>query len=452
MKQHFIHNNQNGIDLHCFLGGMHKHASKNHFMKKSILLRIFSLFLTVFLLSNLALASTEHAVKEENSDQQSEQIQSENWAKAPNPQNLEEKKISRYAINKQLEQGQANSSQSLTGYIVIIAILVLLIFGGIGAVMKDVQKMTGQKDTTNYNKINGGLMLGFLVLMLVGVFYEIVIHGKYVRLDSSSEHGQAIDNMLIVTLLITGFVFLITQIVLFIFAYKYQYNEKRKALYYPENDKLEILWTVVPAIVLTALVLFGFRTWNNTMIYHENRGKDYTAEAYPYQVELFAYQFGWNFRYPGPDGILGKYDYRLIDPATNPMGIDFSDPASKDDIVTRDLKMPKMELSRFVMRSRDVLHAAHFPDFNAQIYCIPNTQTEFHIKPLYTTTEKRAMENNADYNFELACNQICGASHFNMRQTVEVLDVDEFNKWASSQKAAFNGTEEVDDTQLSMTE
>lgn len=412
-------------------------------MKKSILPRLFSLLLTFSVLSTVAIASHHEDETVSENPEQEQVIQDENWADSPNPQNLDEKKISRYAIDKQIVHGDsANEPKSINGFLWVIGILMILVLGGLGAIMADLRKVSGAEDKTDYNKLNAKLMLGFLVVMFVGVAYNVGVHGKYVKLDSSAEHGQEIDKMLIITIILTGIVFVITQALLFWFAYRYQYKKDRKALYYPENDKLEIAWTVAPAVVLTVLVLFGFRAWNNTMVNHEMKGHDYTTEAYPYQVELFAYQFGWKFRYPGADGILGDYDFRNIDYGekgldyTNPLGIDVNDPNGRDDVVLPFLKLPKGKTVRLVMRSSDVLHAMLLPDFSAQIYCIPNTQTEFHIKPLYTTAEKRDRDNNPDFEYELACNQICGRNHYSMRQAVEVMTEDDFGKWMAEQVPA----------------
>jgi cytochrome c oxidase subunit 2 len=99
-------------------------------------------------------------------------------------------------------------------------------------------------------------MILFLVLGLIGVYWCNELYKGKILGESASDHGEKIDTMLHITLVITGIVFIITQVLLFWFAYKYQYSEKRKAYYFTHNNKLKIIWTVIPAITLTVLVGF----------------------------------------------------------------------------------------------------------------------------------------------------------------------------------------------------
>src|SRR5690606_30125966 len=129
------------------------------------------------------------------------------------------------------------------------------------------------------------------------------------------------------TLLVTGIVFFLTQAILFWFAYKYQSTEKRTSFFYPHNNKLEIIWTTIPAIAMAALVAVGLKNWM-TM----------TAEA-PKEaaiVEVVGKQFNWLIRYPGTDGVLGKRDFRKIDDANNVLGLDWSDKNNMDDIIAQN--------------------------------------------------------------------------------------------------------------------
>lgn len=193
----------------------------------------------------------------------------------------------------------------------LLALLVFIVAVLITKTLDYVGKLTG-REVIPWNNLNAVLMLVFLIVGLIAGLYELSIHGKYALLwNASSAHGGEIDRMMKATFIITGFVFFVTQILLFTFAFKYRKKEGVKAYYYPENDRLEILWTAVPAIVLTILVLGGLKAWR-----HINYPEPGSAE-----VEVFAQQFAWKVRYPGADGKLGEADYKLISETSNPLGV-----------------------------------------------------------------------------------------------------------------------------------
>src|SRR6478735_6058262 len=163
------------------------------------------------------------------------------------------------------------------------------------------------------------LILGFLVL------FQIAKATEYVSILKGEEKTR-IDTMIHITLIITGIVFEITQILLFWFSFKYQEKENKTALYYPHNNRLEVIWTVIPAIVLTVLVGFGLYYWFQV-----------TGEA-PKDaivIEVTGKQFNWEFRYPGRDGVFGKKYFKNVDETKgNPLGQIWDDPANRDDIYT----------------------------------------------------------------------------------------------------------------------
>ncbi len=189
-----------------------------------------------------------------------------------------------------------------TTWIIIALVLGFVIIFQIAKASEYVAILRGEeKARKETNRINAFLLLAFLIIGLFGVWYcNEKLKGKILG-EPASEHGERIDTMIWITLVVTGIVFLITQVLLFWFAYKYQETDERKAFYYPHNNKLEVIWTVIPAIVLTVLVGFGLYYWfqitgeapKNAMI-----------------VEVTGKQFNWEFRYPGKDGVLGKKYYR----------------------------------------------------------------------------------------------------------------------------------------------
>ena len=273
------------------------------------------------------------------------------------------------------------------------------------------------------NKINAALFMLFLFASgIYTVYYSYTRWDEY-NLPVASEHGVVTDNLFWITTAITGIVFVLTQILLFYYSWRYQYKEKATAYFYPENDKLEIAWTVVPAIVLTILIFGGLKVWN-----------DITDEA-PQDaevVEIMGYQFAWSTRYPGPDNELGRYNYRLID-AVNAFGVDFTDQNSHDDFMPREIHVPKGKPVLLKIRARDVLHSVFAPHFRLKMDAVPGMPTRFWFVPTKTTEEMRAETGNPEFNYEIACTEICGRGHFSMRMLVVVDEPEDYEKWKAEQ-------------------
>jgi cytochrome c oxidase subunit II len=286
----------------------------------------------------------------------------------------------------------------------------------------------GPSKGLNIQKINAWMMPIFGIVFMGGLLYECTIHltPKYVLPVAASDIGVEIDRLFLNTVYVTAIVFFVTQILLFYYSFKYRKKEGRKAFFYSHNNKVEFFWTIIPAIVLSFLVLDGFRVWRTATANPDNQ---------PFMVEAFARQFDWHFRYPGPDGKLGKTDFRKIS-GDNPLGIDFSDPASKDDYISTELHMIAGKDVEMKLRSQDVIHDAYLPHFRMQLYLQPGMDNQMRFKPLYTTEAMRAKTGNDKFEYEMACNQLCGASHYNMRAVVKVQDQQDFEKWQSSNKPA----------------
>lgn len=210
---------------------------------------------------------------------------------------------------QKLDEGLFNSTNWVLFWLsILVFVVIILIFKTIDIV----GKLTG-KEVIPWNNINAGLMLAFLIVGMIAGLYELSIHSKYLLLsNASSAHGGELDRMMKITFIITGFVFFVTQIVLFTFAFKYRAKKGVKALHYPHNDRLEIIWTAIPAVVLTILVLGGLKAWNHI----NEKPAEGTA-----QIEVFAQQFGWQVRYPGADGKLGNSSHNLISEKSNPLGV-----------------------------------------------------------------------------------------------------------------------------------
>ncbi|MDO5607771.1 MAG: cytochrome c oxidase subunit II [Capnocytophaga sp.] len=300
------------------------------------------------------------------------------------------------------------------------------------------------------NTINGYLMFLFLVFLYGLMIFSIAKYGHFVLATPASAHGVDYDNLMWISLVIIFIVQFLTQALLHYFTFKYRGSKSRKALYFADNDKLEMIWTIIPVVTLAGLILYGLYTWNTIMNVDENEDA--------IVVELYAQQFAWTARYAGADNVLGDANVRLIDiDRANVLGVDESDPNAQDDIITKELHLPVNKRVIFKIRSQDVLHSAYMPHFRAQMNCVPGMVTQFSFIPTVTTaemrtkpqiaqqvidvnairSEKRAKGIDADpweFDYILLCNKICGKSHYNMQMKIIVETEEEFNAWLKEQK------------------
>ena len=320
----------------------------------------------------------------------------------------------------------------MTTILVIVAIvLVLFVMGQVMRVFELSAVLRGRAVyhvTEKEIRSQAVLMLVFLVAYFTFIIWQISKWGKFSLPVSASEHGVVTDNLLNVTWFIIIPVFIITHILLFYFAYKYAYNKNRKADFFAHSNKLELIWTVVPTVTLTILILYGLNTWNTVMT-------PLTDDVDHLKIELYAKQFDWTARYSGPDNKLGNADVRFIE-GTNLVGLDPRDPNAKDDIIVKgEFHLPVGIPVQFSFRSQDVIHSAYMPNFRAQMNCVPGMTTHFKFTPTKTTAEMKQITGNPDYEYKLMCNKICGAAHYNMQMTIVVESLEDFRKWNAEQPA-----------------
>jgi len=339
------------------------------------------------------------------------------------------------------------------------------------------------------NKLNANLMLIFMLFFFGGFIWLMLEYGWTGRGGPASVHGHELDWLLNLNFIIIIAVFFITNGLLFLFAFKYVKKPGVKAFFFPHNNKLEMLWTIVPALVLAVIIILGLKSWNNV-----------TDEASPesIRVELFSKQFDWTARYSGNDNVLGKFDYKLtadnnelailtthtIDTAislmeSGPTGIhelenklndktiilipeerdkmmaellrkeklvrllyqmkgrhdSKLDAQAWDDFIQKDtLYLCKGKEHEFNFRSKDVIHSAYFPNFRAQMNTVPGMTTRFKFTPDKSSVQARIEKNDPKYNFVLLCNKICGGAHYKMKMFVVVLEEKEYNSWLDSKK------------------
>jgi cytochrome c oxidase subunit 2 len=153
-------------------------------------------------------------------------------------------------------------------------------------------------------------------------------------------------------------------------------------------------------------------------------------------VNLTPEQFAWNARYAGPDGVFGRTDIKLIDLQSNPLGVDRSDPAAKDDVTTvNQVYLPVNKPIIVNLRSKDVIHSFNVPEFRVKQDAIPGLTIPIWFIPNVTTAEMRQRTGNPQFQYEIACAQLCGLGHYRMRGFVTVLSTEEFQKWMDDEQA-----------------
>lgn len=315
--------------------------------------------------------------------------------------------------------------------LIAIVVMIFVVIFQIAKASEYVSVLKGEeKARKQNNKINAFLLISFLILGLIGVWWcnDLYFSKTLFPMGAASEMGQKIDLMLYITIGVTGVVFVITQVLLFWFSFKYQENDDRKAFYFPHNTKLELLWTTVPAIFLTVLVVFGLKYWFKMT---SDAPKDAVV------VEVTGHQFAWEFRYPGPDKILGKKNYKLTKGA-NSLGVDFNDPASLDDIhVSATMHIPVNRPVKFVINAQDVIHDVGLPHFRLKMDAVPGIPTTLWFTPLYTTEEMKVRSGNPNFVYEISCDQMCGKGHFSMRGVIVVESEADYKMWLATQKPEY---------------
>lgn len=336
-----------------------------------------------------------------------------------------------------------------TFLIIVVAILGIIALAQIVRVFElssDLKK--GGEDSNDVNdKDNNiqGILLGIFGVLLVGSFIAMLIgYDKVLLPKSASEHGVEIDSLMWISMAVIIVVFFITQPILFGFSFRFRGNKNRKATYMEHNNKLEFIWTIVPAVVLAGLIIYGLTTWSDVM-------NPVNEDEEPMVIEVYAQQFKWTARYAGEDNSLGYANVRLIE-GTNALGVDPDDVNSLDDIVVNEMHLPVGKPVLLKFRSQDVIHSAYLPHFRVQMNCVPGTPTQFQFTPSVTTAEMRQEadviakverineiraekgEDAYEYDYFLLCNKICGSAHYNMQLKIVVESQEEYEQWLSEQK------------------
>ena len=334
------------------------------------------------------------------------------------------------------------------------------------------------------NVMNARFMLVFMLFQFFGLIYLMFKYGWTGRGEAASIEGVETDWLLNLNFVIILIGFFLTNFLLFYFSFKYVRKPGVKAYYYPHNNKLEMIWTIIPAIVLAAIIILGLKSWNKLTAIS---GDDAV------RIELFAKQYDWTARYAGADNVLGRHDYKLTadnnelalvtsntidssirimlegtsgieaiqrvlnnrdtvlnDSTMNVLRVELSrkerllrllfqmkgnhakglDNSAWDDIIQKDtLYLCVNQPYEFNFRAKDVLHSAYFPHFRAQMNAVPGMTTRTKFKPIFTTQQMRKKMKDPKFNFVLLCNKICGGAHYKMKMIIVVKDKKSFDAW-----------------------
>jgi cytochrome c oxidase subunit 2 len=313
--------------------------------------------------------------------------------------------------------------------ILVAVVLGIIAISKVVSVLDMVSTAKGENSyapTERENRFQARLMPIFLIAYFAFIIWQMFAWGDRMLPVAASEHGVVIDELMNITWIVITPVFIITHILLFYFAWKYAYDKNRKATYFSHSNKLEMLWTAIPALVLLILILYGLSIWNDITT-------PLTAEDDKVDIELYARQFDWTARYAGEDGQFGKASVRLIE-GVNFLGMDSTDANGNDDkIVKGEFHLPLGKDVQFYFRAQDVIHSAYMPHFRAQMNCVPGMVTRFNFKPTKSTADMREITGNDEFDYVLMCNKICGTAHYNMQMKIIVESEEDYNKWLSEQ-------------------
>jgi cytochrome c oxidase subunit 2 len=266
-----------------------------------------------------------------------------------------------------------------------------------------------------------GLAVALLIFGLVvvgGVGATLYAARRWWLPPLASAHGAAIDSLFYSTLIITGIVFIGVHALLAFVVWRFAAHGDGRAVHVHDNRRLELTYTIIPAIALAIMVAMSGVVWARVRLS--------AVPADALLVDVRGEQFAWLVRYPGPDGQYGRVDPTLIDARTNPMGLDPTDPAGRDDIVSRELHLVANRPVRVQLRATGVLHSFFIPAFRVKQDTVPGLTIEIWFVP------------TREGEFEIACAELCGIGHYAMRGRALVHSQAAFDAWLAQQRPALS--------------
>ena len=374
--------------------------------------------------------------------------------------------------------------------VIALAIIAIVQLSKVYEFTRALRKSKEEEISPADNKLQANLMLVWMFVFFIGVIWLYVRYGDYLP-ESASEHGKDVDWLMHLNLWMLTVMFFVMNTMLFVVSWKFYYRKDRKARFFAHDNRLEMIWTLIPGVTMAFIIVFGLITWNKI-----------TGPASPdaITVELYSKQFDWTARYPGDNGEFGASSYNLIS-SDNALGIitkekiaakleeidadiekikqsleenkmvsampesyvetlqdkiyrlerhkqrilDLAElkmesgksnweTGADDRIAKGELHLPVGKEIEFIFRSQDVIHSAYMPHFRAQMNTVPGLPTRFKMTPTITTKEMREKLGDDEFNYILLCNKICGAAHFNMQIDVVIDSPEDYEAWLKKQK------------------
>jgi len=339
---------------------------------------------------------------------------------------------------------------TLLFFLIVVLVIIFLVQVGKARELASMIRSDKSEEYEN-NNVNAGLgmlfMVGFLLICVVSFIYYIPYILGCGPNTAASEHGLSVDYMFNITLFFTSIVFFACQFLLFWFAWKYRGRKGARAKYWSHDERLEMVWMLIPAVVMTFLVVGGLQAWNKSMAdvtEKEVSGSDYI------EIEATGMQFAWLLRYPGRDNKLGSKHFTKIT-GTNPLGQDWTDEKNIDDFHPNEIVLPVGKKVRVRINSRDVLHNFYLPQFRVKMDAVPGMPTYFVFTPQVTSDSMRSRYKNFEhwnvadkkdetkkryeaFEYELACAELCGRGHYSMRRVVKIVSPEEYENWLDEQE------------------
>jgi cytochrome c oxidase subunit 2 len=255
--------------------------------------------------------------------------------------------------------------------------------------------------------------LALLLVLLVGVTLYFFIAKTWWYPPPINDFGREVDDQFTRTFVISGIVFVASQLALAWLIVRYRSNGGR-AQHFEGNNTFEGIWTVATVILFVGLGVMGRTAW--AQLHFNSIPNDAMV------IEVTGKQFNWFFRYPGVDGVFGRTAPQFVS-ESNPVGVDDKDPAGMDDVVTLTLGVPMGREIKLIERSLDVTHGFYVRELRLKQDALPGMEIPVHFHA----------DRAGDY--EIACTQLCGSNHHRMRATLKVMPPAEFEKWLANEKA-----------------
>ena len=264
-----------------------------------------------------------------------------------------------------------------------------------------------------------GRVLGLAIWIITIASVAMFLTGHWWFPASITEHGPLVDHQFTITIIVCGIAFAAAQIGLGWVVWKYRDSSAAtRATYSHGNNRLEVVWTVVTAIVFISLAVMGQRVWASLHLHSAPPGS--------YTVEVVAQQFSWNFHYHGKDNVFGRTDPKLIDDsALNYVGLDETDPNAKDDSVVSTLVVPVNRPVELILKSKDVTHSFFVPQLRFKQDLVPGMAIPVHFTVIRPG------------KYELACAELCGMNHYKMKSYMLALPENEFSELVSLSQDKF---------------